>query len=94
MLSGKLASGAATRYGPPMAWPERIILIAVTAFAVLAAEIAIIVAAREIRVSGWLMVVFALAAVFGDIWAVLRTIDWLFAGPARRAGYRVIGPLP
>lgn len=73
-----------------MAWPERIVLIVLTAFVILAVEIAALVAAKEFRVPGGLTAFGFIVAVFLDIWLVLRTIDRMLAGPARRKRDRVV----
>lgn len=73
-----------------MAWPERIVLIVFVGLIVLAAEIAVMIFCKEARISGWISVVYVLAAMLFDLWAVLRTIDHLSAGPARRRQDRIV----
>jgi hypothetical protein len=73
-----------------MAWPELIVLIVFATLFVLAAEMAAIVAAKVYQVSGWIVAPGFLAAVFLDLWGLLRLIDWAFAGPARRARQRIL----
>lgn len=85
-----VAGGGLFRYGRAMAWPERVLLIVVVGFAVVAVEIGAIIIGKEYRAPGWLALTVALAFLFFDLWVVLRTIDWLVAGPARRRGDRVV----
>ena len=73
-----------------MAWPERIVLILLVAIIMIAAEIGALVAAKEFHASGGLVAIGFVAVVFLDIWAVFRTIDHLFAGPARRHKDRIL----
>lgn len=73
-----------------IAWPELIVLIVVGTLCVLGGEIGIIVALKAYRVSAWVAAPFALAMMIFDLWAALRVLDWLFAGPARRAKWRVM----
>lgn len=70
-------------------WPELIIGIIIVAFLLFAAELAILTVILEFHAPLWLAGTMFLAMVFFDLWAVLRTIDWLMAGPARRKGWRV-----
>ena len=72
-----------------MAWPELIVLIVVAALGVLAVEIAILFSATVLA-RWWLIAAVALTAVALDVWAALRLVDWLFAGPARRRKDRII----
>ncbi len=73
-----------------MAWPERVLLIVVVGFAVVAGELVSIAMAKSYRAPGWFAATIALVFVVGDIWAVLRTIDWMCAGPARRRGDKIV----
>lgn len=73
-----------------MAWPERIVLIVVVTLAILGAEIAVLIAAKENRVAGWIVAAIVLIALLLDLWAILRLIDWLSAGPARRKKERIV----
>lgn len=73
-----------------VAWPELIVLIVAVALTLLAAEIGILAVAKEFHVTGWIVGPAAIVMLLGDIWIVLRAIDWAFAGPARRARQRIL----
>lgn len=73
-----------------IAWPELIVLAVVGTLCVLGVEISIVVALKAYRVSAWVAALMAMSMVIFDLWAVLRVLDWLFAGPARRAKWRVM----
>jgi hypothetical protein len=73
-----------------IAWPELIVLIVLGALFVLGAELALLAFVMEFHAPIWLgAMLFFVMAVF-DLWAVLRVIDWAFAGPARRRKQRVL----
>ena len=73
-----------------MAWPERIVVIAFLTFVMFAGEVAALLWAKDNHAPGWFVVTFVVAAIFFDFWAVLRMIDVLFAGPARRRRDRIV----
>ena len=75
-------------FGMRLAWPELIVLIIIAAVATFAMEIWILMALKS--APGWLGVLYVLAAIVLDIWGAMRLIDWLWAGPARRARERVL----
>jgi len=72
-----------------LAWPELIVLIVVATLATFATEIWILSAIDAYATKG-LIALYALAAIVLDIWGAMRLIDWLWAGPARRARERVL----
>ena len=73
-----------------MAWPELIVLIIASALLVLAAEVLIEYAVVRSGAGGGLILLVLLMALLADLWAVLRLVDWLFAGPARRGKWRIV----
>lgn len=73
-----------------MAWPELIVLIVFTTLVVIGVEFAALDIADHCRVPAWIIGSTFLAMLLLDLWALLRLIDWAFAGPARRSGLRVL----
>lgn len=77
-----------------LAWPERIVLIVLATLAILAVEIGFLIVCSKYIASVWLGLAYMVAAILVDLWAALRLVDWLFAGPARRKKDRIVGFSP
>lgn len=75
-----------------MAWPELVVAIIVGALVVLAMEAALLNGLAGYN-RGAAFFWFMTAALL-DLWAALRLIDWLAAGPARRRKWRILGFRP
>lgn len=73
-----------------VAWPELIVLIVLGATLLLGAELAFLAVVMSLHAPIWLGALLFFVMAFFDLWAVLRVIDWAFAGPARRRGRKVL----
>ena len=72
-----------------MAWPERIVLIVLAVFVMLAVEVAVLGLIVQNHGPGLAIIGCLVVSAFLDLWAVLRMIDRLYAGPARRRRTRM-----
>lgn len=74
-----VAGGGLFRYGRAMAWPERVLLIVVVGFAVVAGELVALLMLK--RAPPLLGLACILTFLLLDIWLSLRAAFWFRARP-------------